>query len=330
MLFGVFLDGHYWTQFLAGQFESRQVVALSAKDGETLWRKPIGYRVRPVVVGDTLHAEPWAYDLQTGEQQTRIHPVTGREEVWQFARPGHHCGAPAASPHMLLFRSYNLGWYDLDNDFGTQHFGGQRPGCWINFIPANGLLMMPEASSGCMCPFPNICTVVFKSSEENRQWAYFSQPGPMTPVKHLALNLGAPGDRKDADGLLWLGYPRPRGSLVLQYQVGLSFFPGWSYFNHDPARLEIEDTDTPWVFRSGVQRPATVQDPGGRAGGREGSLHACGWRLPNWTTTPRASASSTSRSKARSWPRASTSSSRPAARTGRWSRSSRVSTRTRS
>ena len=252
LLFGVFLDGHYWTQFFAGQFNSRQVVALSAEDGGTIWRKPIGYRVRPIVVGETLHAEPWAYDLKTGEQQTRIHPVTGREEIWQFARPGHHCGAPAASPHMLLFRSSNLGWYDLDNDFGTQHFGGQRPGCWINFIPANGLLMMPEASSGCMCAFPNMCTVVFKGSEENRQWAYFSQPGSMTPVKRLALNLGAPGDRKDTDGLLWLGYPRPSGSLVLKYQVGLSFFPGWSYFKHDPARLEIEDSDAPWIFRSGV------------------------------------------------------------------------------
>ncbi len=226
---------------------------MSGKDGGLLWQKPIGYRVRPVVIGDTLHAEPWAYDLRTGKQQTRVHPVTGREEAWQFARPGHHCGCPAASPHTLLFRSLTLGWYDLDNDFGTQHFGGQRPGCWINFIPANGLLMVPEASSGCMCPFPNMCTVVFKSREENRQWAYFSQPGPLTPVKRLALNLGAPGDRKDASGGLWLGYPRPGGSLVLPLQIGLTLFPGGSYFNHDAARLKIEDPEKPWLFCSGVR-----------------------------------------------------------------------------
>ncbi len=253
VLFGVFLDGHYWRQFFAGQFESRRVVALSGDDGGLLWQKHIGYRVRPIVVGDTLHAEPWAYDLHTGEQKTRIHPVTGKEENWQFARPGHHCGCPAASPHTMLFRSYTLGWYDLVNDSGTQHFGAQRPGCWINFIPANGLLMVPEASSGCMCPFPNVCTAVFKSKEENRQWAYFSQPGPMTPVKRLALNLGAPGDRKDASGALWLGYPRPGGSLVLQFEVGLSYFPGHEEFTHDPARLEIDGTDKPWLFRSGVR-----------------------------------------------------------------------------
>ena len=253
VLFGVFLDGHYWKQFFAGQFESRRVIALSGKDGQLLWRKHIGYRVRPLVIGEVFHAEPWAYDLRTGRQKTRIHPVTGREEIWQFARPGHHCGCPAASPHTLLFRSYCLGWYDLVGDFGTQHFGAQRPGCWINFIPANGLLIVPEASSGCMCPFPTVCTAVFKSKEENRQWAYFSQPGPMTPVKHLALNLGAPGDRKDASGALWLGYPRPGGSLVLQLKVGLSLFPGGHYFAHDPARLEIEATDKPWVFQTGVR-----------------------------------------------------------------------------
>ncbi len=252
LLFGVFLDGHYWQQFFAGQFESRRVVALSGGDGSLLWSKPIGYRVRPIVVGDTLHAEPWAYDLKTGEQKTRIHPVTGREEAWQFARPGHHCGCPAASPHTLLFRSSNLGWYDLVNDDGTQHFGAQRPGCWINFVPANGLLIVPEASSGCMCPFPNSCTLVFKTKEENRQWGYVSQPGPMTPVRRLALNLGAPGDRKDDAGGLWLGYPRPRGSLVLAMSAGISLLPGGSNFNHDPAYRSIEGTDKPWLFCSGA------------------------------------------------------------------------------
>jgi hypothetical protein len=29
-----------------------------------------------------------------------------------------------------------------------------RPGCWINLIPAGGLLLMPEASSGCTCEYP--------------------------------------------------------------------------------------------------------------------------------------------------------------------------------
>ena len=104
VLFGVYLDGHYWKQFFAGQFASRRVVALSGRTADCSGTKPVGYRVRPMIVGDTLHAEPWAFDLRTGEQRTRVNPVTG-EEPWQFARPGHHCGCPAAAPNCLFFRS---------------------------------------------------------------------------------------------------------------------------------------------------------------------------------------------------------------------------------
>jgi outer membrane protein assembly factor BamB len=253
MLFGVYADGHYWKQFFAGKFEQRRVVSLFAGDGRLLWDKHIGYRVRPIVIGDTFHAEPWAYDLHTGRQKMRTHPITGQQEPWQFARPGHHCGAPAASPHVMLFRSYTLGWYDLDRDYGTKHFASQRPGCWINFIPANGLLMVPEASSGCMCPFPNSTSIVFQPKQEERGWAYFSSPGEPTPVKHLALNLGAPGDRQAEDGTLWLGYPRPGGSLVMQLKASVALYRGGKYIRHDPARLDIAGTTDPWVFRSAAR-----------------------------------------------------------------------------
>ena len=253
LLFGVYADGHYWKQFFAGQFETRRVAALSARDGRMLWQRHIGYRVRPIVIADTLHAEPWAFNIRTGQQKTRVHPITGQEEMWQFARPGHHCGCPAAAPNIMLFRSHTLGWYDLVGDYGTQHFGGTRTSCWINFIPANGLLMVPEGGSGCLCPFPNACTVVFTNRTDSRAWAYYSSPGPLTPVKHLALNLGAPGDRRAPDGALWLGYPRPGGSLVLKFRVEVALYPGGGYFRHDPARLQIGGTDAPWVFRSGAR-----------------------------------------------------------------------------
>jgi len=253
VIFGVYLDGHYWQQFFAGEFASRRVVALSGEDGRWLWSRAVGYRVRPLIIGDTLHAEPWAFDLHTGQPKTRIHPVTGQEDQWQFARPGHHCGCPSASPYCLFFRSYNFGYYDLLGDYGTMHFGAQRAGCWINLIPAAGLLLAPEASAGCMCPFPNMCTVVFKPSEENRAWAYYSAPGPMTPVRHLALNLGASGDRTDAAGTLWLGYPRPGGSLVLQFEVDRAFYSGGSFVKRNSAFTAIAGTDKPWLFASAAQ-----------------------------------------------------------------------------
>ncbi|NOZ23328.1 MAG: PQQ-binding-like beta-propeller repeat protein [Planctomycetes bacterium] len=253
VLFGVYSDGHYWREFFAGQFKSRHVVALSAKDGKTLWEKNIGYRVRPLVIGDTFHAEPWAYDLHTGQQKMRIHPITGRKEPWQFSRPGHHCGPPAASPNIMMFRSGTFGYYDLQNDYGTMHFGTQRTSCWINFIPANGLLLFPEGSAGCMCPFPNQCTLVFKHRKVNRAWAQYSAIGALKPVKHWAINLGAPGDRKGDSGPLWLSYPRPRGGyrLVLNFKLDIRGMRGGKYFKRNSDTIKIEGTDTPWVFASG-------------------------------------------------------------------------------
>jgi len=253
VLFGIYTDGHYWKEFFANQFDQRRVITLKARDGSPLWSKNIAYRVRPLILGDTLHAEPWAFDLQTGAQRQRTNPITGNVEPWQFARPGHHCGTPIAAPNVMFFRSYYLGYYDLTGDYGTMTFGGQRPGCWINFIPANGLALMPEASSGCMCPFPNMCTVVFAPRPDNRAWAQYSITGDIKPVQHLALQLGAPGDRRDDNGTIWLGYPRPKGSLVLQFKLDIKLSPGGEYFAHSPDFMRITGTGSPWLYTFGAR-----------------------------------------------------------------------------
>ena len=309
VLFGVFLDGHYWTQFLAGQF------ALAA--GRRLVRQGrravVGEadRLPRASGGDRRHAARRAVGLRPADRPTAdAHPSGDRARGSLAVRPAR---TPLRLPgrvasHACSSAPCTLGWYDLDNDFGTQHFGAQRPGCWINFIPANGLLMVPEASSGCMCPFPNMCTVVFQSREENRQWAYFSQPGPMTPVKRLALNLGAPGDRKDASGGLWLGYPRPGGSLVLPLQIEPHALPRrWLLQSRRRASEDRRPGQAVGVLlgRARACGSARSRWPSRRT---EPRATRCGWRLPSWTTRPRANASSTSSSRASSWPRTSTSS----------------------
>jgi outer membrane protein assembly factor BamB len=252
--FGVYLDGHYWKQFFAGEFDSRRIKALSGEDGSLLWSRQVGFRVRPLVIGDTLHAEPWAFDLHTGEPRTRVHPVTGQTGRWQFSRPGHHCGLPVASPNCMFFRSLNLGYYDLLGDYGTMHFGAHRAGCWINFIPAGGLLLVPEASAGCMCAFPNMCTVVFHPTKKNKAWATYSADGPTSPVRRLAINLGAPGDRNDSAGGLWLGYPRPFGGrLSLPLDIQTTFWPGGRFVKGNSAYTPFAGTDDPWLYASAAR-----------------------------------------------------------------------------
>lgn len=257
VLCGANANGHYWRQFLSGQFSRRRLVALSAKTGEVMWARDANYRHRPVIIADTVLAEPWAFDLATGEQKTRRHPLTGARTRWQFLRPGHHCGAISACPQMLFMRSGFTSYYDLRDDSGIRHFAGQRLGCWINAIPADGLALMPEASAGCICLHPIICSLALepRCTSGSDRWAIYSATGTNTPVQHLAVNLGAPGDRRDKDGVLWLGYPRPglpsdRKAMGFSFEVQTEFLEGGGYFRRNSEAEPVSGTHSPWLFTS--------------------------------------------------------------------------------
>lgn len=254
-------NGHYWGQFLSGEFTGRTAVALSAQDGSLLWSKAIGYRIRPMVIGDTIYAEPWAFDLHTGEQKMRTHPLTGKPTPWEFERPGHHCGTVSGSPNALFFRSWFTAYYDLVTDQGTSHFAGKRTGCWLNVIPANGLVIAPEASSGCTCSYSLQCTTVLQPREPNKAWGIFASRGEMTPINHLAINLGGPGDRRDEHDTLWLGYPRPDGRMRLDLPLDVVTLPDHGYFNYAAEHCPIANTDTPWLYSSGCSGLRTLVIP---------------------------------------------------------------------
>lgn len=255
VLSGANANGHYWEQFLAGEFARRRLVVLDAEKGNKIWAKDANYRSRPIVIGNEVIAEPWAYDLYTGEQKMRTHPLTGEKSPWMFARPGHHCGALSATANLMFFRSKSTAYYNMDEDEGTEHFAGQRLGCWINTIPANGLVMIPEASAGCVCLFSIASTIVFEPRDDRMSWGVYSANGASTPVQHMALNFGAPGDRRDATGKLWLGYPRPssRAGIDLPLNLNHDLAKGGEFFATNEASHKIEGTQVPWIFTSGAR-----------------------------------------------------------------------------
>jgi outer membrane protein assembly factor BamB len=255
VLCGANANGHYWKQFLAGEFAQRKLVVLDAATGADLWARNANYMNRPVVVGGQILAEPWAFDLRTGAPRRRPHPLTGEESDWQFSRPGHHCGVVTATPQMMFFRSGFIGYYDLYEDSGTRHFAGQRSGCWVNAIPGNGLVMIPEASAGCVCQFSIASTVVLEPVPGRRSWGIMSATGPTTPVQRIGVNLGAPGDRKDGGRREWLGFPRPRAVERLEFVFDIQprFAPRGGWFDGNPDTLGLPEADLPWVFASGAR-----------------------------------------------------------------------------
>ncbi len=253
VLCGANANGHYWKQFLAGEFSQRKLLVLDANDGTELWSKNANYMNRPAIVGNDIYAEPWAFDLHSGKPKTRKHPLTGVESEWQFSRPGHHCGVITMTPNMMFFRSGFIGYYDLYSDSGTRHFAGQRLGCWINAIPGNGLVMIPEASAGCVCQFSIASTVVMEPKTENKSWGIFSAVGPTTPVKRVGINFGGPGDRKDASGREWFGYPRPNtvGRLEFVFNLNPKLTSGGGWYSRNLESFSVADSMKPWLFTSG-------------------------------------------------------------------------------
>jgi outer membrane protein assembly factor BamB len=129
--------------------------AFDAVDGAELWHASHDselaidgghgeYNRCPTIVGDVVYAWPYAYELRGGR----------RLEDWKFDRRGHGCGGVSAAAQSLFWRGGNPWMYDLGPGGGPMRLNTvSRPGCWINMIPAGGLLLIPEASSGCTCGF---------------------------------------------------------------------------------------------------------------------------------------------------------------------------------
>jgi len=141
-------------------------------------------------------------------------------------------------------------------------------------IPASGVVLVPEASVGCTCSFPLRGSFALVNKPKRAQpWTVYvghteldkrGRVVPTTfakPVKHLAINLGAPADMKDDAGTLWLAYPNPRtvysqnhfSNYGVKFDLHETLAQEKGYFCHDFKRNGIEGTDKPWLFTSGCQ-----------------------------------------------------------------------------
>lgn len=144
----------------------RAAYFLEARDTETgsrLWHREHfgrqgdlhhGEQVQhPVIMESTIVSEPYLFDLETGEPKD----PHGEPSEWSFQRPGHSCGTMTGAGDCLFFRANNpvrlhLGSQALDEDRFVR-LAPSRTGCWINAIPALGLVLIPEASAGCVCHY---------------------------------------------------------------------------------------------------------------------------------------------------------------------------------
>ena len=138
---------------LRSSTKSFDLRAIDAKSGKPMWDREHGWendnhgahRRHPVIIGDVVYQQPRAYDLKTGE------------EKWSTSKVGvgGNCGTLSASSSMLFSRLSNYpGFIDLGQEMNKENLVEiTRPGCWINIIPVGGMVLVPEAGSGCSCEY---------------------------------------------------------------------------------------------------------------------------------------------------------------------------------
>ena len=99
----------------------------------------------------------------------------------------------------LLFRSATLGYYDLSGARQTENYGGIRPGCWINALPAGGIVLLPDATAGCECSYLNKAWIALEPVPRrvaDQLWSHWDKPSgnfflPLTLILSPALRFAA-------------------------------------------------------------------------------------------------------------------------------------------
>jgi outer membrane protein assembly factor BamB len=141
--------------------------ALEADSGEPIWKHVIpsrhrvyaplmygknGQQSHPAIVAGRVYLLSHitdalvTIDLTTGE-------MTRDPDLYQFWIHSKTCAVPTASADHLFFRRDSCYMYDIPSSRAIDLTAVTRPSCWMSIIPAGGLILMPEASSGCSCGF---------------------------------------------------------------------------------------------------------------------------------------------------------------------------------
>ncbi|MBX3420882.1 MAG: PQQ-binding-like beta-propeller repeat protein [Pirellulaceae bacterium] len=190
-----------------------------------------------------------AFDIRTGQPRMIKNPLTGQLQPWRITR-AYGCNQIIASENLLTFRSGAAGYYDLLTDAGTGNIGGFKSGCTSNLIVANGVLNAPDYTRTCSCAYQNQTSLALVHMPDVDVWATnltATLADADTAIESVGINFGAPGDRRDEDGVLWIEYPHSSGDpppLSIRLNEGVRFVQ-----QHSSAFL---GADNSWVLSSGA------------------------------------------------------------------------------
>ncbi len=233
-------------------------------DGKVQWKKDSLKYSGPCILHNDLiitntnsyKESAGAFYLTTGEPYLIRNPLTGEEHPWKITR-AYGCNTILASENLLTFRSGAAGFYDLVNHSGTGNLGGFKSGCTSNLIAANGVLNAPDYTRTGSCAYQNQTSLALVHMPEIETWTVShmaSLAAKGERVKQLGINFGAPGHRRDREGLLWIESPTIVGETppVLMEASGSPHY----FARHTSS---VPTSDYSWVFSSGVEGETEIR-----------------------------------------------------------------------
>ena len=124
------------------------IYTFDAKTGESGWSKSSnwaddhhsGHMQHPVVTKDKLYLQPNGYDLNSGKILTT---KMGKRE-------GCHTYVGAGDALLYRGKSRQISMWSKETESVTS-WPRLRPSCWLNTIPASGMILIPEGGGGCSC-----------------------------------------------------------------------------------------------------------------------------------------------------------------------------------
>ena len=255
--------------------EPRGMRAYRAANGQELWydAQLVG---PPLIHGDWVVNSRGACGLLDGKPVEVNDPLTGELRPWKWIR-AHGCNTPIGSEHLLTFRSGAAGYYDLMRHAGTGNWGGFRSSCSNNLIVAGGVLTAPDYTRTCTCSYQNQTSVGLVPDPDAEMWTYRGVSTQSDePIQRLGVNFGAPGNRVDDNGTLWLEYPKvtdlpKKGPLSRATPIGetpevvlraipkiqvTADPPGFRFFRQHSS---VMTGPMPWVCASGVTGVQSVR-----------------------------------------------------------------------
>jgi len=112
----------------------------------------------PVIANGKIVIMRGMFDLHSGAELHKA--VAG----WRLG--GHGCGTISGSASRIYFRGANPYCFDYNKNEGHALNSVSRPGCWINILPVGGLILIPEASSGCTCHYSIQTSMAFSTVKD--------------------------------------------------------------------------------------------------------------------------------------------------------------------